>query len=140
MSNDNGANISSPRSSKDKYIMVAIHQLMEEYGWRDIEKQFGVIHSHFIFIKPDSFLDKIEVNSNLLGNHIDVDFLGVTPKKGILDKVFDFNIRVVRRQYDVSEYVADDYQIKNESNLRNSVLLAIKQLEEFAQEHSKKDM
>ncbi|MBN2110453.1 MAG: hypothetical protein JW705_05125 [Methanosarcinaceae archaeon] len=119
-------------SSKDKYLVVALHQLMEEYGWRGIEKHFGFVKHHIIYVKPDSPLDKIELKANVLGNHMDVDFLGVTPKKGLLDRVFDFNIRVVRKSFEISKYVSEDLKIMNEQGLRNSVVVVIKQLEEAA--------
>ncbi|WP_406658197.1 hypothetical protein V7O62_06530 [Methanolobus sp. ZRKC2] len=117
-------------SSKDKYLVVALHQLMEEYGWRGIEKHFGFVKHHIIYVKPDSPLDKIELKANVLGNHMDVDFLGVTPKKGLLDRVFDFNIRVVRKSFEISKYVSNDMKILNEQSLRNNVVIVIKQLEE----------
>lgn len=112
--------------------MVAIHQIMEEYGWRGIEKQFGVVKHHIIYVKPDSPLEKIEIKSNIVGNHMDVDFFGITPEKGILDKVFDFNVRVVRKTFEIDKYVTDDLKIINEQSLRNTVIIAIKQLEAVA--------
>lgn len=117
-------------SSKDKYLVVALHQLMEEYGWRGIEKHFGFVKHHIIYVKPDSPLDKIELKANVLGNHMDVDFFGVTPKKGLLDRVFDFNVRVVRKSFEISKYVSDDMRILNEQGLRNNIIIVIKQLEE----------
>ncbi|WP_406670337.1 hypothetical protein V7O67_14240 [Methanolobus sp. ZRKC4] len=121
-------------SSKDKYLVVALHQLMEEYGWRGIEKHFGFVKHHIIYVKPDSPLDKIELKANVLGNHMDVDFLGVTPKKGLLDRVFDFNIRVVRKSFEISKYVSNDMKILNEQLLRNDIIVVIRQLEEVAED------
>ncbi|TGC09665.1 hypothetical protein [Methanolobus halotolerans] len=118
-------------SSKDKYLIVALHQLMEEYGWRGIEKHFGFVKHHIIYVKPDSLLDKIELKANVLGNHMDVDFLGESPKKGLLDRVFDFNVRVVRKSFEISKYVSDDMRILHEQNLRNIIVIVIKQLEEI---------
>jgi hypothetical protein len=131
MSDHSGASPTGSHSSKDKYLVVAIHQMMEEYGWRGIEKQFGVVKHHIIYVKPDSPLEKIELKSNILGNHMDVDFLGVTPKKSILDKVFDFNVRVVRKTFEIDKYVTNDLKITNEQNLRNTVIVAIKELEDI---------
>lgn len=132
MSDNSGASHTGSHSSKDKYLMVAIHQIMEEYGWRGIEKQFGVVKHHIIYVKPDSPLEKIELKSNILGNHMDVDFLGVTPKKGLLDKVFDFNVRVVRKTFEIDKYVTNDLKIINEQNLMNTIIVVIKQLEDVA--------
>ncbi|WP_292461588.1 hypothetical protein [Methanolobus sp.] len=120
-------------SSKDRYLIVALHQLMEEYGWRGIEKHFASSKHTIIYIKPDSSLDKIELRANVLGNHMDVDFLGFTPEKGLLDKVFDFNVRVVRKSFETSTYVSDEMKITNEQNLRNTVIIVLKQLEEAAE-------
>jgi hypothetical protein len=129
MSDHSGASPTGSHSSKDKYLVVAIHQMMEEYGWK------GMKH-HIIYIKPDSPLEKIELKSNILGNHMDVDFLGVTPKKGILDKVFDFNVRVVRKTFEIDKYVTNDLKITNEQNLRNTVIVVIKELEAVASKMS----
>ncbi|WP_321419360.1 hypothetical protein [uncultured Methanomethylovorans sp.] len=117
-------------SSKDKYLVVAIHQITEECGWRGIEKQFADMKQHVIYVKSDSPLEKIELKFNLLGNHLDVDFVGVTPKKGLLDKVFDFNVRVVRKTFEIDKYVTNDFKITNEQNLRNTVMVVIKELED----------
>jgi len=119
-------------SSKDKYLVVAIHQIMEECGWRGIEKQFSDMKQHIIYVKSASLLEKIEVKSNIVGNHIDVDFVGVTPKKGFLDKVFDFNVRVVRKTFEIDKYVTNDFKITNEQTLRNTVMVVIKELEVIA--------
>jgi hypothetical protein len=123
-------------SSKDTYLVVALHQLMEEYGWRGIEKHFGSFKHHIIYVKSDSPLDKIELKANVLGNHMDVDFLGVTPKKGLLDKYFDFNVRVIRKSFDISEYVSKDQKIINEQILRNTIIVVTKQLEDAAGEQN----
>jgi hypothetical protein len=119
-------------SSKDKYLVVAIHQIMEECGWRGIEKQFSDMKQHIIYVKSASLLEKIEVKSNIVGNHIDVDFVGVTPKQGFLDKVFDFNVRVVRKTFEIDKYVTNDFKITNEQTLRNTVMVVIKELEVIA--------
>ncbi|MDK2825568.1 MAG: hypothetical protein PWQ44_744 [Methanolobus sp.] len=134
MSNPSTGSGTGTSSSKDKYLVVALHQLMEEYGWRGIEKHFGFVKHHIIYIKPGSPLDKIELKANVLGNHMDVDFLGVTPQKGLLDKVFDFNVRVVRKSFEISKYVSNDLKITNEQDLRNNIIVVIKQLEEVAEE------
>ncbi len=133
MSNPSTGSGTGTSSSKDKYLVVALHQLMEEYGWRGIEKQFGFVKHHIIYIKPGSPLDKIELKANVLGNHMDVDFLGVTPQKGLLDKVFDFNVRVVRKSFEISKYVSNDLKITNEQDLRNNIIVVIRQLEEVAE-------
>ncbi|AGB48679.1 hypothetical protein Metho_0410 [Methanomethylovorans hollandica DSM 15978] len=132
MSDHSGSSPTGSRSSKDKYLVVAIHQIMEEYGWRGIEKQFGIVKHHIIYVKPGSPLEKIELKSNIVGNHMDVDFLGMTPEKGILDKVFDFNVRVVRKTFEIDKYVTNDQKIANEQSLRNTIIVAIKQLEDIA--------
>ncbi|WP_406660768.1 hypothetical protein V7O66_13135 [Methanolobus sp. ZRKC3] len=121
-------------SSKDKFLVVALHQLMEEYGWRGIEKHFGSVKHHIIYIRSDSPLDKIELKANVLGNHMDVDFLGVTPEKGFMDKYLDFNVRVIRKSFEISKYVSEDQKIINEQALRNTIVVVIKQLEEAAGE------
>lgn len=134
MSNPSTGSSTGGSSSKDKYLVVALHQLMEEHGWRGIEKHFGSAKHHIIYVKSGSPLDKIELKANVLGNHMDVDFLGVTPKKGLLDKYFDFNVRVVRKSFEVSKYVSQDQKIINEQALRNNIIVVIKQLEEAAEE------
>ena len=123
-------------SSKDKFLVVTLHQLMEEYGWRGIEKHFGSVKLYIIYVKSDSPLDKIELKANVLGNHMDVDFLGVTPKKGLLDKYLDFNVRVVRKSFEISKYVSQDHKITNDQALRNTIVVVIKQLEESAEERN----
>lgn len=133
MSNPSTGSGTGTSSSKDKYLVVALHQLMEEYGWRGIEKHFGFVKHHIIYVKPGSALDKIELKANVLGNHMDVDFLGITPQKGLLDKVFDFNVRVVRKSFEIDKYVSGDMKIRNEQDLRNIIVVVIKQLEEVAE-------
>ncbi|MDK2833031.1 MAG: hypothetical protein PWR29_163 [Methanolobus sp.] len=120
-------------SSKDRYLIVALHQLMEEYGWRGIEKHFASSRHTIIYVKPGSPLDKIELRANVLGNHMDVDFYGYTPKKGLMDKFFDFNVRVVRKSFEISAYVSDEMKITSEQNLRNAIGIVLKELEEVAQ-------
>ncbi len=120
-------------SSKDRYLIVALHQLMEEYGWRGIEKHFESGKHTVIYVRPDSLLDKIELKANVLGNHMDVDFFGYTPKKGLMDKFFDFNVRVVRKSFEINRYVSDEAKITEEQHLRNMVALALRQLEEVAE-------
>ncbi|WP_292466305.1 hypothetical protein [Methanolobus sp.] len=133
MSNPSTGSGTGTSSSKDKYLVVALHQLMEEYGWRGIEKHFGSVKHHIIYVKPGSSLDKIELKANVLGNHMDVDFLGITPQKGLLDKVFDFNVRVVRKSFEIGKYVSNDMKITNGQSLRNDIIVVIKQLEEVAE-------
>ncbi len=134
MSNPSTGSSTGTSSSKDKYLVVALHQLMEEYGWRGIEKHFGFVKHHVIYVKPGSPLDKIELKANVLGNHMDVDFLGVTPQKGLLDKVFDFNVRVVRKSFEINKYVTNDMKITNEQDLRNNIVVVIRRLEEVAED------
>ncbi|SFM86116.1 hypothetical protein [Methanolobus profundi] len=133
MSNPSTGSGTGTSSSKDKYLVVALHQLMEEYGWRGIEKHFGFVKHHIIYVKPGSSLDKIELKANVLGNHMDVDFLGITPQKGLLDKVFDFNVRVVRKSFEIDKYVSKDMKITNEQDLRNNIIVVVRQLEEVAE-------
>jgi hypothetical protein len=64
---------------------------------------------------------------------MDVDFLGITPQKGLLDKVFDFNVRVVRKSFEIGKYVSNDMKITNGQSLRNDIIVVIKQLEEVAE-------
>ncbi|WP_407355577.1 hypothetical protein [Methanolobus sp. WCC5] len=132
MSNPSTGSGTGASSSKDKYLVVALHQLMEEYGWRGIEKHFGSVKHHIIYVKQGSPLDKIELKANVLGNHMDVDFLGITPQKGLLDKVFDFNVRVVRKSFEIDKFVSDDMKITSEQNLRNTIVIVIKSLEDVA--------
>lgn len=134
MSNPSTGSRTGTSSSKDKYLVVALHQLMEEYGWRGIEKHFGFVKHHIIYVKPGSPLDKIELKANVIGNRMDVDFLGATPQKGLLDKVFDFNVRVVRKSYEINKYVSNDMKITNEQLLRNDIIVVIRQLEEVAED------
>ncbi len=124
-------------SSKDKYLIVALHQLMEEYGCKGIEKHFGSVKHHVIYTKPDSSLDKIELKANVSGHHMDVDFLGYTPEKSLLDKVFDFNVRVIRKSFEIDKYVSNDLKIMNEQNLRNTIIIVIKNLEEVTEKNTK---
>lgn len=117
-------------TGKDKFLIVAIHQIMEEHGWKGIEKNFGVESHHMVYIKSDSALDKIEVKGHVIGNRLDVSFLGVMPKKSLLDKVFDFNVREIPKVFVLDKYVSDDVKLLNEQRLRNMVGVVIKGLEE----------
>ncbi|MDO9516982.1 MAG: hypothetical protein Q7J10_02925 [Methanosarcinaceae archaeon] len=119
-------------TGKDKFLIVSIHQMVEESGWKGIETNFGVESHHMIYVKRDSPLDKIEVKAHVMGNHLDVTFLGVAPKKGLLDKVFDFNIQEVPKTFEFAKYVTDDINILNEQRLRNTIAVVIKELEESA--------
>ena len=49
-----------------------------------------------------------------------------------MDKVFDFNVRVVRKTFEIDKYVTNDLKVTNEQNLRNAIIVAIKQLEDVA--------
>lgn len=118
----------------DKSLIVAIHQIIEESGWKGIETNFGVSSHNMVYIMPDSHLDKIEVKATVRGNHLDVNFLGFTPKKGFLDKVFDLNVQDVPKSFSISKYVSSDKSILNEQRLRNTIGVVLKELENVATE------
>ncbi|MCD4703194.1 MAG: hypothetical protein K8R64_02650 [Methanosarcinaceae archaeon] len=115
---------------KDRYLAVAIHQVMGEYGWKGIEKHFGADYK-IIYIKSDSPLEKIEVRAHKMGNRLDVEFLGSTPKKGLMDRVFDFNVREIPKKFSLNNYISDDMKLMNEQRLRNIVGVVVKELEDI---------
>ena len=117
---------------KDRYLVVAIHQIMEEYGWNSIENHFGVNYHNIVFTKPHSSLEKVELKAQVIGNHLDISFLGVSDKKGVLDKFFDFNVREIPKKFDLNKYVSDEMKILNQQRLRNAVGIVIKELEDSA--------
>ena len=118
----------------DKSLIVAIHQIIEESGWKGIETNFGVSSHNMVYIMPDSHLDKIEVKATVRGNYLDVNFFGFTPKKGLLDKVFDLNVQDVPKSFHISKYVSSDKSIQNEQRLRNVIGVVLKELENVATE------
>jgi hypothetical protein len=124
----------SGSAGKDKPLIVAIHQIMEESGWKGIETNFGVSSHNMVYIMSDSNLDKIEVKATVRGNYLDVNFLGFTPKKGFLDRVFDLNVQDVPKSFKISKYVSSDMNIQNEQILRNVIGVVLKQLENVATE------
>ena len=124
----------SGSAGDDKSLIVAIHQIIEESGWKGIETNFGVSSHNMVYIMPDSHLDKIEVKATVRGNHLDVNFLGFTPKKGLLDKVFDLNVQDVPKSFNISKYVSSDKSILNEQRLRNVIGVVLKELENVATE------
>ena len=123
----------SGSAGDDKSLIVAIHQIIEESGWKGIETNFGVSSHNMVYIMPDSHLDKIEVKATVRGNYLDVNFLGFTPKKGLLDKVFDLNVQDVPKSFHISKYVLDK-SIQNEQRLRNAIGVVLKELENIATE------
>ncbi|MEA1985698.1 MAG: hypothetical protein U9N13_08635 [Euryarchaeota archaeon] len=130
MSDSNTGKGAAADSGKDRYLAVAIHQVMGEYGWKGIEKHFGADYK-IIYIKPDSPLEKIEVRAHKLGNRLDVGFLGFTPKKGLMDRVFDFNVREIPKEFSLDNYISDNMGLLNEQRLRNIVGVVIKELEDL---------
>ena len=124
----------SGSAGDDKSLIVAIHQIIEESGWKGIETNFGVSSHNMVYIMPDSHLDKIEVKATVRGNYLDVNFLGFTPKKGLLDKVFDLNVQDVPKSFHISKYVSSDKSIQNEQRLRNVIGVVLKELENIATE------
>lgn len=133
MSDSSAGIASGGNSGKDKYLAVAIHQIIEEYGWKGIEKQFGADH-HMIYVKSGSPLDKVEVKAHKVGNRLDVNFLGITPKKGLLDKVFDFNVREIPKRFELHKYVSDDMTVLEEQHLTTIIGVVLKELEDVAKD------
>ncbi len=130
---DSSKGMSAAGSGKDKFLAVALHQIIEENGWKGIEKHFSVNYQ-MIYVKSGSSLEKIEVKAHKLGNHLEVKFLGVTPKKNLLDKFFDFNVREIPKSFDLNKYVSDDMQVVDEQQLRNIVGVVIRELENVAKD------
>jgi len=120
-------------TSKDKYLIVAIHQLMEEYGWNGIEENFGVESHNMVYIKPESHLERIEIKAHVMGTFLNVNFLGISPEKGALDKALDFNTHEIPKKFEINKYVSPDLKILNEQRLRNALAVIIKQLEMAAE-------
>ncbi len=133
MSNSKTGTGAAADSGKDRYLAVAIHQVMGEYGWKGIEKHFGADYK-IIYIKSDSPLEKIELRAHKLGNHLDVKFLGFTPKKGLMDRMFDFNVREIPKEFPLNNYISDDMELMNEQRLRNILGVVIRELEDIKKE------
>jgi len=89
MSDSNAGMASGGIVGKDKYLAVAIHQIIEEYGWKGIEKNFGADHK-MIYVKSGSLLDKIEVKAHKVGNRLDVNFFGYNSKERTFRQNFRF--------------------------------------------------
>ncbi|MGP8321954.1 MAG: hypothetical protein ACT6FE_06495 [Methanosarcinaceae archaeon] len=120
-------------SAKDKYLIVAIHQLMEEHGWNGIEENFGVESHNMVYINSESHLERIEIKAHVMGTFLNVNFLGVSPKEGTLDKALDFNTKEIPKKFEINKYVSPDLKILNEQRLRNTITVVIKQLEMAAE-------
>ncbi|MBN1133989.1 MAG: hypothetical protein JXA38_03565 [Methanosarcinaceae archaeon] len=116
----------------DRYLTVAIHQLMEECGWKAIETNFGIESHNMVYIKPDSLLEKIEVKANVHESMLNVSFLGTVSKKGLMDKLFDLNVQEIRKTFNIAKYVSQDMKIQNEQRLRNVVTVINNELENTA--------
>ncbi|HJH31587.1 MAG TPA: hypothetical protein C5S50_05295 [Methanosarcinaceae archaeon] len=129
MSDHSTAKGDTVSAAKDKYLIVAIHQLMEGYGWNGIEENFGVESHNMVYIKSESHLERIEIKAHVMGVFLNVSFLGISPKKGTLDKALDFNTQEIPKKFEISKYVSSDLKILNEQRLRNAIAVVIKQLE-----------
>ncbi len=120
-------------ASNDRYLIVAIHQLMEEYGWNGIETNFGVESHNMVYINSESHLERIEIKAHVMGVFLNVNFLGVATEKGTLDKALDFNTQEIPKKFEINKYVSPDLKILNEQRLRNTIAVVIKQLEMAAE-------
>jgi hypothetical protein len=120
-------------ASKDRYLIVAIHQLMEEYGWNGIEENFGVESHNMVYINSESHLERIEIKAHVMGVFLNVNFLGVATEKGTLDKALDFNTQEIPKKFEINKYVSPDLKILNEQRLRNTIAVVIKKLEMAAE-------
>ncbi len=116
----------------DRYLIVAIHQMIEECGWKAIETNFGVESHNMVYIKPDSLLEKIEIKANVHASMLIVAFLGTVSEKGLMDKLFDLNVQEIRKTFNVAKYVSPDMKLKNEQSLRNVVTVITNELENTA--------
>ena len=116
----------------DRYLTVAIHQLMEECGWKAIETNFGIESHNMVYIKPDSLLEKIEIKAYVHESMLNVSFLGTVSKKGLMDKLFDLNVQEIRKTFNIAKYVSQDMKIQNEQRLRNVVTVINSELENTA--------
>lgn len=132
MTGINPGTFSPKGSDKHKYLIVAIHQIMEENGWKGIEKHIGTQYDLIIYVNPDSNLEKIELKAQVLGTRLNVNFLGRFAKKNILDKIFDLNTYEIPKKFELAKYVADDGSILNEQRLRNAIGIVVKELEDAA--------
>ncbi|WP_292484417.1 hypothetical protein [Methanohalobium sp.] len=132
MSGINPGTVSPKGSDKHKHLIVAIHQIMEEYGWRGIEKHIGSQYDLIIYVKSDSNLEKIELKAQVLGTRLSVNFLGRFAKRNILDKIFDLNTYEIPKKFELAKYVADDGSILNEQRLRNVIGIVLRELEDAA--------
>jgi len=116
----------------DRYLAVAIHQMMEECGWKAIETNFGIESHNMVYIKPGSLLEKIEVKANVHAGLLNISFLGAVSEKGLMDKLFDLNVQEIRKTFNLSKYVSPDMKILNEQRLRNTVTVITTELENTA--------
>ncbi|MFP4654587.1 MAG: hypothetical protein ACLFMM_02750 [Methanohalobium sp.] len=130
MSGTNPGTTSTRGSDKHKYLIVAINQIMEENGWKGIEKHIGSQYDLIIYVKSGSNLEKVELKAQVLGTRLNVNFLGRFAKKTMLDKIFDLNTYEILKKFELAKYVADDGSILNEQRLRNTIGIVIKELED----------
>ncbi len=129
MTDDKMTGETPKKAGKDKYLMVAIHQIIEGYGWAAVENHFAENYFNFIYRKPGSSLEKIEIKAYYVGNHLDMSFIGYTGKKSLMSRIFDFNVLETTKRFDLNKYVSDDMKILNEDRLRNVISVVIKELE-----------
>ena len=120
-------------SAKDKYLIVAIHQLMEEHGWNGIEENFGVESHNMVYINPKSHLERIEIKAHVMGVFLNVSFWGISSEKGTLEKSLDLNRKEIPKKFEINKYVSPDLKILNEQRLRNTITVVVKQLEMAAE-------
>ncbi|MCS3923101.1 hypothetical protein [Methanosalsum natronophilum] len=126
------------KAGKDKYLMVAINQIIEDYGWVIVENHFAENYFNFIYRKQNSFLEKIEIKAYYVGNHLDMSFIGYTGKKSLMSKIFDFNVIETTKRFDLNKYVSDEMQVLNKERLRNIISVVIKELEQASEKKSNK--
>jgi hypothetical protein len=121
-------------SDRDRYLVVAIHQIMEEYGWKTIGNHFDAgFHFHnMIFVNPKSLLERIDLKTRMIRGHLDVSSFGATNNKGILNKFFDLDVRKIPKTFNLCKQVSDETAIINELLLRNAVGIGTKELEDSA--------
>ncbi len=126
------------KAGKDKYLMVAINQIIEDYGWVIVENHFAENYFNFIYRKQNSFLEKIEIKAYYVGNHLDMSFIGYTGKKSLMSKIFDFNVIETTKRFDLNKYVSDEMEVLNKERLRNIISVVIKELEKASEKKSSK--
>ncbi len=127
-------------AQKDNVLITAIHYiLVEELNWKPKKVNFGSDKHEMEYVKLGSPLSELEIEAERVGDKLYLKFEGELKKGGALSNflefVFDIDLdREIKHHIvlNLSDFVTDDLEIKNEDELRRIIKSYIEKIEEIA--------